>query len=220
MIELCSPMGLRIDMGFIAALIINPHGLVALNPISDYVSEIFLYNLLLTIFAILCGYLLRIAIRHFKLDRKTTFLRFPNRWYYLLSGEILDFKGVKIRDHMHSKASSEDIDLIILNVLAIIGGKAIIYTGYYGYHSLFSSGDLENIVLFEADRIELSESLKPKGNTDVAGLIGSNKSNAIQIPGKYIVLNCRDVANVNFNYLDISRVNQQIQKNDKKPRKQ
>ena len=57
-------------------------------------APIFYYNIGLFSLAYLLGHSFRGIVRYFKWDRKLRFLRFSNKWFFILRGECLDFPHV------------------------------------------------------------------------------------------------------------------------------
>jgi hypothetical protein len=63
----------------------------AMKSVSNHYGRVGSYFLSLYATAGILGLLLHWIVRFFALDRATKFFRFRNEWYYLLSGEIMEF---------------------------------------------------------------------------------------------------------------------------------
>lgn len=143
-------------------------------------GAIFLYHLILVGFGLLFGYLVRIGIRYFKLDREFRFFRFSNKWYYFFSGECLDFPDVP--------DSYEEIGNKAVNVLCDIGGKQYIYSGWYSDYYLDSYGNLESVQLKDPVRRSLEKDNK-------------EKNRYYYIPSKYFLIPVKSIININVLYI-------------------
>jgi hypothetical protein len=69
---------------------------------------------------------IKMFVRRIKLDRKVKLFRFRNYWYYVFSGEILDFPYIK------GKASN--ISFAYIDIMVNVNNQTIIYTGLYYDH--------------------------------------------------------------------------------------
>jgi len=148
------------------------------NPIANFPLEIFLYNFAVILVSFLSGHLIREIIRYCKLDRSTRMFRFTNKWHYVFSGELLDFPNIPDQ--------SNDVDIIMLDVLSDVSGKSVIYSGQYLDHSLTMDGDLENIIIKFPSKKEF-ESTK----------------DFIEIPSRFFLIPYKTIKNLNIRYFSI-----------------
>lgn len=151
-------------------------------------AEIFLSYLYYCTFVMtvsfFAGHLSRKIIRFFKLDRKYKLFRFSNDWYYLLSGEFLDFPEVP--DH------PEEVSFKLVNVLTSTGGQQLIYVGELIHFTLSDEGGLDNVVLKDAKRRLLLNDLP--------------EDRYYEIPGRYITIPYKTIININIRYFYLADV--------------
>jgi hypothetical protein len=128
---------------------------IVFNNISQFGTSVFYYFSLIYLLASVTGYFSWFTIRKTKLDRKIPVLRYPNRWYYILTGEIFDFPQ---KDKNNDKfKNSKDIKIRYVDVLVQIGDNSIIYSGIL--HNFILSKEntgVECIKLRNVKRKELS----------------------------------------------------------------
>jgi len=130
------------------------------------------------------GHLSRKFVRVLKLDRRFKLFRFSNDWYYLLSGEFLDFPEVPDKP--------EEVSFKLVNVLTSAGGQQIIYIGELIHFTLSDEGGLDNVVLKDAKRRLLQDDLAEHRYYD--------------IPGRYITIPYKTVININIRYFYLADV--------------
>ncbi len=148
--------------------------------VAESLEKIFIYHIILACFGLLFGYLARMVIRHFKLDRRFRFFRFSNKWYYIFSGECLDFPDVP--------DNYEEIGNKAVNVLCDIGGKQYIYSGWYSDYYLDAVGNLESVQLKDPVRRSLEKDNK-------------EKDRYYFIPSKYFLIPAKSIININVLYI-------------------
>ncbi|MEM9337423.1 MAG: hypothetical protein AAGA66_01760 [Bacteroidota bacterium] len=148
--------------------------------VEDSLGGILFYHIILVGFGLLFGYLIRTAIRRFKLDRRYRFFRFSNKWYYIFSGECLDFPDVP--------DSYEEIGNKAVNILCDVGGKQYIYSGWYSDYYLDAEGKLESIQLKDPVRRSIDKDNKEKDRYYL-------------IPSKYFLIPSKSIININVLYI-------------------
>jgi hypothetical protein len=159
----------------------SPHTEVLLNAIRPFV--LFGYLILLLVLASYAGLLVNQMVRKFKWDARTKFFRFGNIWYYYFSGRYLDFPNVQ--------GSSNQIDLVFVDVLVKSGEKDILYVGLCDEYNLSEGGGLESIGLKGVKRRYLE-------HTNVDQKI--EKTDYI-IPANLFVIPINEsIVNINFRY--------------------
>jgi len=165
------------------------------NNIQKFLPQIIGYNLCILAFSIITGYVGKSIVRHFKLDRKWRFFRFSSRWYYVLSGECLDFR--------HVPDSYEDINFKLVDVLCQVGNEQVIYIGELIDWYLDDAGNLDTIHLRNPFRRKLSADDKPIAER------------YYRIPTRYLVIPYKNIININVRYFAIKEVKAQEQKAEK-----
>lgn len=106
--------------------------------LSNNLGKIIWYNFILWGAAWSFGYGSRKLVRKCKLDRKSRLLRFNNKWHYILSGEVLDFKE-------NSFDPKGTVDFVYIDILTKANSSLIIYTGIIKEYFLGNDGGLNAI---------------------------------------------------------------------------
>lgn len=157
------------------------------NLIEEFKYQIFWYNLIIFVFAFICGYISREFIRFYKIDRKIRYLRFSNKWHYIFTGECLDFPDVP--------DNYEDINEKIVNVLCKVNGKTILYTGTLFNYYINDKGDLEAIHL----KYPIRRMLESDKEEDYS-------KKYYEIESRYLVIPNNDIININFRYFNLVEI--------------
>jgi hypothetical protein len=163
-----------------------------MDDIHNNLWPILMYNLFMIALAALIGFTLKRIVRRFRLDRKFDFFRFNNKWYYLLSGEILDFST--------NNLVSDRITVIALDILCKVGNENIIYMGQLAKYYLTSNGDLDAVLI----RYPIRRKLEDDDKLDDGA---RDETVYYEIPSDYLYVPYRDVINLNINYFDLTNIN-------------
>lgn len=169
-------LGHKIDFEIIFKLLFDARSIDDYSNITDSIYRIILYFISLTLLAILASYLFRNIVRIYAWDRKTSFLRYDNNWYYLFSGEVWD-----IPSYNDSDISSADIDQRIVDILVNSDDGQTIYRGNLVDYQLDKDNSVEYIVLSFPEK-------KKGGITKV-------------INSSYFVIPYDEILNINFRYI-------------------
>lgn len=148
-----------------------------------FVSYLLYCTFVMTV-SFFAGHVSRKVVRVLKFDRKFKLFRFTNDWYYLLSGEFLDFPEVP--DH------PEEVSFKLVNALTSVGSQQMIYIGELIHFTLSDEGGLENIVLKDAKRRLLQDDL--------------SENRYYEIPGRYITIPYKTIVNINIRYFYLEEV--------------
>jgi hypothetical protein len=100
--------------------------------IAGHPFAVITYLLSLYAFAAGLGYGAHKVVREKKLDRKTRLLRFRNEWYYLLSGEVLEWREfAEARQAAGAPPINfeEDIDGVYLTAVVDLAEGSFLYRG-------------------------------------------------------------------------------------------
>lgn len=167
-----------IDYDLIYKLLIGSN-VVTLSSLNINPWNILLYFILATLPSITISFSWRNFLRTAKLDRKIKYLRYDNKWHYILSGEILQFKEnngnkinlKKIRRYVDVLVKTKDYD--------------ILYSGIIVDYQLSRDNSFEFIVLSEPK-------YKKFGSDDIQK----------EIPSTYFVIPYKEILNVNLTYLE------------------
>jgi len=119
----------------------------AVSSIVQHAGWILLYFGSLYVFAAIAGYVLKSAVRFWRLDRLIPMLRW-NDWYYLLKGESPE-------DYEEPDDQPRDF----LKITAVVGDY--IYIGVLVDFAIKKSGELDSVVLTEPKRRKIGEKETP-----------------------------------------------------------
>ena len=179
----------RINFPFIGALIngIKEENIflvsAVMNNIHEYILEIVVYNITLLAISAFIGYFLKIIVRWLRLDIRYNFFRFNNKWFYILSGEILDIEN--------GEKTSREITVIGVDILCKVGGENILYIGELANYYLNSTGDLDALLIrYPIRRKFLDDDL--------------GEGSYYNIPSDYLYVPYRDIVNLNINYFELN----------------
>lgn len=146
-------------------------------------SRIMLYFFVSAIFSALFGYACKLAVRHFKLDRKYKLFRFQNEWHYLFTGEILDFPRVI--------GKSENISFRFVDVLVNTSEGSILYMGILADYLLSNEGGLDRIILRDVKRRFLKEDNHNNGDV------------YYNLPGEFLTIESSKIENIHITYYSL-----------------
>ncbi len=153
-----------------------------MNNIHKNIFEIIEYNIILLIIAALIGFFFKFIVRSLRLDIRFNFFRFNNKWFYILSGEILDIE--------RGGTTSREITVIGIDILCKVGNDNILYIGELANYYLNSTGDLDALLVRYPMRRKF---LDDKLETDPY----------YNIPSDYLYIPYRDIVNLNINYFEL-----------------
>lgn len=172
------------------------------SQIDKNLKNVFLYFISLFVFSILAGVIIKQVVRNLYLDRYIRFLRYDNKWYYLVSGEILDIPDLNVYKE-DPLLYRRNISGIYADVLVKSDSK-IIYTGVIVDYQLAENNSVEYFVLARAIKQSLEVSLgsdnKPIKDK-VTGTVKLEYVSSKMADSKYFVIPYSDVLNINFRYI-------------------
>ena len=174
-------IGYNIDYEIIFQLLFNPPAILDYSNITDNVYSIFSYFISLAIISTFFGYIIRNIIRVYKLDRKSTLLRYDNTWYYIFSGEVLDIE----KYNKNKTITSDKIEQRIVDVLTKSDEKYVLYRGSLIDYQLNDSNSVDFIVL-----------ASPRKQ-----IIGESETK--DISSNYFIIPYSEVLNINIKYLEV-----------------
>lgn len=169
----------------------------ALSAVSGHLLPISGYLFSLCTAAALLGVGTHWLVRHFKLDLRHRALRFNNEWYYLLTGEILQFAEMP--------DDSTEIDGVYLSAVVCHGDQAYLYRGLVADFSFGRHGELDKIFLRMAHRRHITDDRSPHPETSPA----SNDfpdDRYYDIRGDLFLLRYSEISTLNLDYFELSEV--------------
>lgn len=155
------------------------------------------FNLIIYLTAAFLGVSFHYIIQKMDLDKKMKIFRFKNYWYYVFSGEILKFKKfIKASIDVEINAMSENSRAIVTyaDILCNESGQSKLYRGYVVDYELDSENinHLDKVYLLNAARYDRNSS---------RGLIEKNELVKKSIKGDLLVLDSKNVINLNLTYV-------------------
>jgi hypothetical protein len=160
------------------------------NNIHDNIFNIIIYLICLIIFSSFLGWILKKIVIICKLD-KCQYFRFNNKWYYILTGRIIDVEGLT--------GESNKIELIGVDILCKVGNANVIYIGLLANNYLNNSGDLDAITLLYPSRRNFED---------------DNKKEYYDIPSDILYIPSKDIININVRYFNFKDEDSEKQKSD------
>lgn len=154
----------------------------------EHIAPFITYQGVLFGFAFLLGYLARRLVRTLRLDLRYSFLRFNNEWYYLFSGEILDFPN--------RMGEAKAVEFIQVDALVKTSGDDVLYSGFLQDYFLSADSGLNRLYLTSVYRRRLQNDL-PK-DTPVTDKDFDERY--YRMPGDLFVLTYEQIVNLNVTY--------------------
>jgi hypothetical protein len=170
--------------------------------IAGHPFAVITYLLSLYAFAAGLGYGAHKVVREQKLDRKTRLLRFRNEWYYLLSGEVLEWREfAEARQAAGAPPINfeEDIDGVYLTAVVDLAEGSFLYRGVVRSFWFDKTGNLDRILLELAHRRRLSAD-KEESSNDTAGPLSLRY---YRIDGDYFILRYSETKTINLDYFSL-----------------
>lgn len=174
-------IGYKIDYKIIFQLLFNPQAISDYSNITNSIYNIFLYFISLALISTLFGFIIRNIVRVYKLDRKSTLLRYDNTWYYIFSGEVLDIE----KYNKNKTITSDNIEQRVVDVLTKSDEKYVLYRGSLIDYQLNDNNSVDFIVL-----------ASPRKQ-----IIGEDETK--DISSNYFIIPYSEVLNINIKYLEV-----------------
>ncbi len=184
-------------------------------------GKFILYSSIIFIASATIGNLVSRLLRACNFDRRYKIFRFKNQWYYIFSGEVLNFKKFKIAKIIQYNTLPENQKVLMTFADILIGnpeGNRELYTGYVVDYDLSHDdiSKLDKIYLLDAYRYK-----KPNNsNYDNSNIFGNTTSTndsfefskidnqdsyasrkRINIPGDLFIVSGKDILNLNLTYI-------------------
>jgi hypothetical protein len=136
-------------------------------------------------------------VRFSKLDLRTQIFRFKNEWFYLLTGEALQFSEAKL--------PSRSVDGVYLSAVVDHGNETYLYRGIILDWSFNGEGDLESIRITDAHRRPFSKDRAVGQLTSRESYIsgGPPDDRYYEIRGDLLVLRYSDIKTLNLDYFSL-----------------
>lgn len=155
------------------------------------------YILTLIVIATVLGLSARAIVRKFQLDLRYSFLKVNNEWYYLFSGEILDF--------LDTPGESKQVEMIQVDVLVSTGDGTMVYSGTLENYFLSKDNGLDRIYLSNVYRRKMKDDLD-RTKPNVGYLERYLDERYYPMPGDLFVITYDKIINLNITYHGWSNV--------------
>lgn len=146
------------------------------------------YMITIMVTAFFIGAATHYAIRSTKLDHKFLFLRFSNKWHYILSGESASFP-------QYADKYPNGIVDVWLTAVVVVDKIPFIYTGSVEDWWFAENGELDTIVLTYASREAFPMSAQ-----------AAEESEPIALPGDFFYLKYQTAQNLYVRYLSVEAI--------------
>jgi hypothetical protein len=163
----------------------------SLRSISDHYVRVGCYFISLYFVAAGLGFSLHWLVRSLGLDRSTKIFRFRNEWYYLLSGEILEFR--------ESPEPAPAIDGVYLSAIVDHSDGSFLYRGIVRDFTFGRDGQLEKIVLTLAHRRKLQSDREQSEDLGARSAVPPDER-YYSIEGDFFVLRYSETKTINLDY--------------------
>ncbi len=191
----------RVDFELVLQLLASPRadGDGTLARAAAYPAATALYLIAIYGSSVLGGLLLHIAIRRAKLDLRYSVLRFHTPWFYLFSGERLDFKDKGAMTPARPPLITGRPDFTRVQVVSGQGGDAYLYDGILSNYELDRDGNLSRIDLIEARRRKFEDDAE-------APEFRTTDEVWYPIVGDYLIIDSEEITDLNVVYVWLENV--------------
>ena len=148
------------------------------------------YHLFMISLGGLLGWQCRRLVRSRKWDRQFTWLRFDNKWFYMLSGEVVEFSE---GESLTNFSDAGLIDFVTLDILVKVEEGNMLYTGILADYELENDGGLKSIQIKGAKR-------KAVGMEPASAHPDSDSTRYYSIKGNILVIPNSQIINMNITY--------------------
>jgi hypothetical protein len=135
------------------------------------------------------------AVRRLKLDHRTKTFRFDNYWYYMLTGEVLDFR--------ENAGEGRRVDGVYLSAVVDHASGSYLYRGIVSDFTFDRDGALDTIVLADAHRRRLVDD-REEGAPRTAVGPSAPDERYYEIRGDFLVLRHAELRTLNLDYFAVT----------------
>jgi hypothetical protein len=145
--------------------------------------------------AAIAGNLGHRAVRRLKLDHLTKTFRFDNYWYYMLTGEVLDFR--------ENAGEGRAVDGVYVSAVVDHASGSYLYRGIVSDFTFDRDGALDTIVLTDAHRRKLADDREEGG---LRAPVGPSEPDEryYEIRGDFLVLRSAEIRTLNLDYFAVT----------------
>jgi hypothetical protein len=138
------------------------------------------------------------AVRRLRLDHLTKIFRFDNYWYYMLTGEVLDFR--------ENAGEGKAVDGVYFSAVVDHASGSYLYRGIVNDFTFDRDGALDTIVLTDAHRRKLEDDRHQHDGP--ATPLGPSEPDEryYEIRGDFLVLRSAEIRTLNLDYFAVTLV--------------
>jgi hypothetical protein len=135
------------------------------------------------------------AVRRLKLDHLTKTFRFDNYWYYMLTGEVLDFR--------ENAGEGRSVDGVYFSAVVDHASGSYLYRGIVSDFTFDRDGALDTVVLTDAHRRKLVDDREER---EPPPHIGPSEPDEryYEIRGDFLVLRYAEIRTLNLDYFAVT----------------
>lgn len=170
---------------------------VAVRSFTNHAGAIASYFLSLIAFSATLGRLAHKGVRLLGLDKATQILRFKNEWFYLLSGEVLEFG---------EQRNQRRVDGTFLSAVVDHGKEPYLYRGVVTDWSFDADGNLDNVRLELAHRRKLSDDGDRNTSEYEIGEFVEADDRYYSIRGDVFILRYSEMRTINLDYFQLTEI--------------
>jgi hypothetical protein len=135
------------------------------------------------------------AVRRLELDHLTKTFRFDNYWFYMLTGEVLDFR--------ENAAEGRAVDGVYVSAVVDHASGSYLYRGIVSDFTFDRDGALDTIVLTDAHRRRLVDDLDEAAPPTHVGPSEPDER-YYEIRGDFLVLRSTEIRTLNLDYFAVT----------------
>lgn len=135
------------------------------------------------------------AVRRLKLDHLTKTFRFDNYWYYMLTGEVLDFR--------ENAGEGRSVDGVYFSAVVDHASGSYLYRGIVSDFTFDRDGALDTVVLTDAHRRKLEDD-RHEGQPSTHVGPSEPDERYYEIRGDFLVLRYTEIRTLNLDYFAVT----------------
>jgi hypothetical protein len=166
-----------------------------LDSVAGYYPGIAGYLVSLYSAAAVAGNLGHRAVRRLGLDHLTKTFRFDNYWFYMLTGEVLDFR--------ENAEDGREVDGVYCSAVVDHASGSYLYRGIVSDFTFDRDGALDTIVLMDAHRRQLTDDRAEDEPRPPVGPAAPDER-YYEIRGDFLVLRTSEFRTLNLDYFAVT----------------
>jgi hypothetical protein len=135
------------------------------------------------------------AVRRLRLDHLTKIFRFDNYWFYMLTGEVLDFR--------ENAEDGREVDGVYCSAVVDHASGSYLYRGIVSDFTFDRDGTLDTIVLMDAHRRELTDD-RAEGEPRPPMGPAAPDERYYEIRGDFLILRSTEFRTLNLDYFAVT----------------